>query len=87
MVPALAFSPDGKRLAVCGGYPSKPGEVRIHDTVTGNEVLTLYGHPETVNHAVFSPDGQQLAAIDASGLVLIWDASPPLEKTLGHPGK
>jgi WD40 repeat protein len=86
-ISGLAFTPDGKRLVVYGGDLTKPGELRIVDPVTGQEVLTLSGHPKTINQAVFSPDGQQLAAIDASGLVLIWDASPPLEKTLGHPGQ
>jgi WD40 repeat protein/tRNA A-37 threonylcarbamoyl transferase component Bud32 len=83
----LAFSPDGARLVVSGGDIQRPGELKVYDAVTGQELLSLYGHQETVQCAAFSPDGRQLAAIDASGLVKIWDASPPVEKTMQPPAR
>jgi WD domain, G-beta repeat len=55
VVEAVAFSPDGRRLASCGG--SKPGEVKIWDTATGQVVLTLRGHNNFVTGVAFSPDG------------------------------
>ncbi|MCM2387379.1 hypothetical protein [Streptomyces albipurpureus] len=46
--------------------------VRLWDTVTGKHRHTLAGHTDTVNAAVFSPDGATLAVI-GSGTVRLWD--------------
>ena len=55
-VSSLAFSPDGKTLAV--GYPS--GVVRLWDTATGGELLALEG--PAINPVVrFAADGSALA--------------------------
>ena len=46
--PALAFSPDGKRLASSQSPalrgPADPGEIKVWDAQTGQELLTLKGH-------------------------------------------
>src|SRR5205807_8204257 len=44
-VTALAFSPDGKRLAAGEGNPGsdKPADVRVYDAATGSVVRTLPG--------------------------------------------
>ena len=71
-VGALAFSPDGKRLAV-GGYR----EVRILNVADGTEWARLEGHAEVVRGVAFSPDGKLLAAAGGlparSGEVKIWN--------------
>ncbi len=71
-VGALAFSPDGKRLAV-GGYR----EVRILNVADGSEWARLEGHAEVVRGVAFSPDGKLLAAAGGlparSGEVKIWN--------------
>ncbi len=76
VVSAVAFSPDGRRLASCGGY--NPGEVKIWDTFTGQIVLPLRGHALGVAGVAFSPDGQRLASCGAQakgqGEVKLWDA-------------
>jgi WD40 repeat protein len=50
------LSPDGKTTA-------KPmqGKVRLCDAATGQEILTLEGHPDHVNCLTFSPDSRTLA--------------------------
>src|SRR5438105_1060686 len=53
-VTALAFSPDGKLLAV-GGYE----EVQFRDALTGRRVATWSGHSEAVHALVFSRDGRR----------------------------
>jgi WD40 repeat protein len=50
----VAFSPDGSRL--CGAAQNK--EVKVWDSHSGAEVLSLLGHDGSVHFAVFSPDGK-----------------------------
>ena len=55
---ALAFSPDGQRLA----SGSCDQTVKIWDSATGKELFALKGHAGRVNSVAFSPDGQRLAS-------------------------
>jgi hypothetical protein len=80
----VAFSPDGKRLASAGGQSymragKSPGEVKIWDLRTGQEVCTLHGHKLSVFGVNFSPDGRRLATSSADGTVKIWDGTPLAE--------
>jgi WD40 repeat protein/HEAT repeat protein len=69
----VAFSPDGKRLlrtttgavSFSDSEPDTqfiPGDVEVWDTVSGAKLLTLSGIKETCQGAIFSPDGQSIAA-------------------------
>ncbi|MBL7044512.1 MAG: protein kinase, partial [Pirellulaceae bacterium] len=69
---ALAFSPDGTRLAT-GGF----GEVKIWEATTGDELLTLRGKSGPVAAATsvaYSPDGQSVATAWLN-TCRIWDAA------------
>src|SRR5262249_58187805 len=66
--PALAFSPDGKRVAA--GAP-KPGTV-VWDTATGREAGVLPGRGLDVRDMAFVPDGH-LLAWSADGTLVSWD--------------
>jgi WD40 repeat protein/mono/diheme cytochrome c family protein len=84
-VSAVAFSPDGKVLAV-GGYK----EARLVDPATGKSISTLSGHADLVRALAFSPDGRLLAAAGGEpargGEIKIWEtATGKLIRTLnGH---
>jgi WD40 repeat protein len=67
----LAWSPNGKRLASA----SRDGSLKIWDTASGRELLTLFAGSQPMAPA-FSPDGNRLAAWCADGLLRIWDATP-----------
>ncbi len=54
---AVAFSPDGSRLAVGGNFL-----VRIHDITSFSGTLTVAGVEGSATSVAFSPDGKTLAA-------------------------
>ena len=69
---SVAFSPDGKRLT-SGGDDKW---IKVWDTTTGRETLTLRGHTNYVSYVAFSADGKRLTSARAVGTVKIWDARP-----------
>jgi len=70
-VTAVAFSPDGKRMATA----SVDGTARIWDAATGASLGALQGHRKPITSLAFSPDGRSLATGSADGTARIWNAS------------
>ena len=84
----LAFSPDGKILAIGSGFPK--GTVKLVDLATDRELATMEAQ-NGVSALAFSPDGKTLAAAGGKGSsptfgkVWLWDvASKRLRLTLDH---
>jgi WD40 repeat protein len=76
---SVAYSPDGKHIVSGGGgYDSNgrgiPGEVKVWDAHTGQNLLTLKGHTNGVSSVAYSPDGRRVFACDVRGKVLAWNA-------------
>src|SRR5262249_17416037 len=67
---ALAYSPDGKRLASA----SNDNPMKVRDAQTGREILTFTGHSAQVGSIAFSPDGQRLASASEDKTVKVWEA-------------
>lgn len=84
-VGSLAFSPDGKTIAL-GRYK----QVQLLDAASGKVTATLEGHADLVRALAFSPDGKRLAAAGGKpgefGEVVLWNvAAREPERTIrGH---
>jgi WD40 repeat protein len=78
---AVAYSPDGKRLASSNFY----GSVTIWDATNGKQLINLSGNaPSRAMEIRFSPDGKLLATGGSDNPVRIWDvASGRLIRELG----
>jgi WD40 repeat protein len=68
---ALAWSPDGKRIAVGGAAP----EVNVYDADTGTRQAVCKGHSAGIYTVAFSPDSVTLATGGFDGTVRLYDAA------------
>jgi hypothetical protein len=69
----LAFSADGKLLAVAGGLPGRSGEVKIWDVEARKELRTIKGHSDCIYAVAFSPDGKSVATSSYDKLIKLWN--------------
>ncbi|MGI9002141.1 MAG: NB-ARC domain-containing protein [Pseudonocardia sp.] len=73
-VDAVAWSPDGTRLATAGG---DDGQVRLWNPTTTGQTTTLTGHTRWVTAVAWSPDGTHLATVSTDGMIIVYDLSHP----------
>jgi len=73
---AVAYSPDGERLAMCRGnieQEGPTGKVTLLDPSTGKKIRELTpGHSRGANDIAFHPDGKHLFSAGRDQLVKIW---------------
>lgn len=65
------YSPDAKQIATaCGDKTAK-----IWDAKTGQLIMTLEGHGDTLTDVVYSPDGRRIATASFDHTARVWAAS------------
>ena len=92
-VMGVAFSPDGQILASVSGSSiavpqaaSKPGELMLHKTRTGEPVRVVRGHGGPLTGVAYHPDGSLIATSSWDRTIKLWDASTGdlRQSLLGH---
>jgi WD40 repeat protein len=68
---ALAWSPDGKQIAVASASP----EVTLYDAESGKRLGALTGHAAGIYTLAYSPDTKQIATGGFDGKVRVYDTS------------
>lgn len=71
----LAFSPDGKTIAVTAGQTNTKSVVQLWNAASGTMTKELRGHTNDIPVIRFSPDGRILASGSRDGLVRLWQVS------------
>jgi WD40 repeat protein/DNA-binding SARP family transcriptional activator len=73
---AVAFSPDGRRVATAGSVAGAAARrsASVWDAVSGKHMLELHGGTAPVDYVAYSPDGAWLATSGADGTTIVWDA-------------
>jgi WD40 repeat protein len=68
---AVAFSPDGSRVAFGGA----DGSAGLAAAATGQRIASYLGQTAAVNQVAFSPDGRLLATASTDGTTRVWRAT------------
>jgi eukaryotic-like serine/threonine-protein kinase len=72
---SVAFSRDGRLLAVGGGALGEPGTVALWDFSSGRLIRSFRGHDDAITGLAFDRSGGRLATTGRDRAVRLWDAA------------
>jgi hypothetical protein len=84
---SLAFHPDGSKIAIGSGEPSRGGSIFVFDIATNQIVKTIAeAHSDVVVSLAYSPDAMYLASGGADRMAKIWNGETlePYKTLEGH---
>lgn len=81
-VHSVAYSPDGKLLAVAGGMPGSSGDVKLFNPATGELVKDLVSMNDVAYRVAFNPAGNKLAVGGADRSIRIFDVATGKQEIL-----
>lgn len=97
----VAFSPDGKTILSCSGFPTGDRSVRLWDVASGSEIRQFEVDPPRAARisggreapgefycAAFTPDGARALAGGEGGSICVWDVESGkiVKRFKGHTG-
>jgi WD40 repeat protein len=88
-VNALAFRPDGQRLAVGGGEPTRGGDLSVWEPLTGRLIFAVPAlHSDSILALAYSPDGTAILSggADRFGRVVETASGRQVRALEGHTG-
>lgn len=75
----LAFSPDGRTLALSLGHDGALWD--IANPARPRHLVTLVGHTDDITAMAFSPDGRTLATVGLDDDAILWSTADPAHAT------
>ena len=71
----IAYSPDGKTMAVAAGTPAQMGELKLFDAASGALLADLVTSQDSVFACSWSPDGTKIACAGADRAIRIYNVA------------
>lgn len=84
---AIAFSPDGNKLACAWNQANPTHRIHLINTADGTPQQILAGHKSTMYSLVFSADCKYLASSGKHDLSRLWDLDGGDSVEIGEPGR